>query len=125
MNTASTGNSTNSITSNNSLIWIVLLLAALTGLIHVYVGATESRPLLLIAGLGFVPLIGALWKGWFIPQLYLATAGYTAIQIIGWLARYSILLDEAPTVVGILDKAVQLPLVVILVYLFFREGRSQ
>ena len=121
MKTAPSGNSENMPATKSSSVWIALILAALTGLIHVYVGATDSRPLLLVAGLGFFPLIVALWKGWFTPKLYFVVAGYTSIQIIGWLARYIVLLEEGPTILGIFDKAVQLPLVVILVYLYFRE----
>ena len=68
-----------------NLARIAIALAALTGLIHVYVGITRGRVSLLLAGLGFFGGIGVFLAGYWPGLIFLAGIGYVLLQIVLWL----------------------------------------
>lgn len=99
--------------------WSAIGLAAVTGLVHLYLYFTQGFFLFLLAGLGFFGAIGLImilpaYRKW----LYAAGVPYTLAQIVGW---YTI---ERPASFGdisgiaLLDKAVQVVFIVLLIQLF-------
>lgn len=98
--------------------WTALGLAAVTGVIHLYLYATDDWLPFLLAGAGFLGAIGLFFalKRYRRP-IYLAGIVFTAAQMVGYL-----LLPMGPLWLGVLDKAVQVALVVALGYLFVADG---
>lgn len=106
--------------SFTTLHWAVVVLAAATGAIHVYLFFTEDWIPLLLAGLGFYGAIGLLIA---LPDYrkYLYPVGilFTLAQIVGYLA-----LPLGPLWIGVLDKVIQVALITILGYLTYRAWGS-
>jgi hypothetical protein len=101
------------------LHWLAVALAALTGLIHVGIGIQFGDVLLLLAGLGFFGAIVLFLLDVNRRLLYLAGVPYTGLQFVLYFVQ------NWPNVVspaGILDKVVQLALVVALVVLYRRTA---
>lgn len=101
--------------------WTALGLAAITGVLHLYLYATEDWLPFLLAGAGFIGAIGLffLLRNYRRP-IYLAGVLFTAAQIVGY-----VLFPMGPLWLGLLDKGVQVTLVVTLGYLFVAgDGRS-
>ena len=95
---------------------IVIVLAAITALIHLYVGISVPAPLLLLNGIGFLVLIAARY---FIPQLiqyrqaiHYALIAYTAITIIGYFAAWGV--EGFSDVTGMIAKVVEVALIAVL-----------
>lgn len=105
--------------SFTSLHWVMLVLLAITGAIHLYLYATEGFIPFLLAGLGFYGAIGILLVGLFRRLVYLGLIPYTIAQIAGWY-----MLDGNLTPLAIGDKIVQILLIVLLAYLFWKEGQE-
>lgn len=97
--------------------WVAVVLALLTGLIHLFVGVDRGRPSLVLAGVGFGAGVGLFLVNYRRHTLYLLGSGYVALQIVLWTAfqmgEYAL--------IGFIDKTIQVLLLVILVYL----ARSQ
>ena len=98
--------------------WTALGLAAATGAIHLYLYTTEDWLPFLLAGAGFVGAIGLFFalKSYRRP-IYVAGVLFTAAQIGGYL-----LFPMGPVWLGVLDKVVQVALVVTLGFLFVADG---
>ncbi|WP_254768334.1 hypothetical protein [Salinilacihabitans rarus] len=91
--------------------WIVLALVAITAGIHVYLGVTEGRPPLTLAGVGYVVGAGLYASGRFRRRLVLLAIPYTAVQIPLWIVA------GTPTFTwGVVDKVVQVALIAALVW---------
>lgn len=104
-----------------SIHWSALLLAAITGSIHVYLYFLEGWLPFLLAGLGFFGAIGLFFLlKQYRPYLYLAGIPYTAGQIVGYL-----LLPTGPLWLAGIDKAVQVAFIVALASLFVMERRHR
>lgn len=86
-------------------------LAALTGLVHVYVGLTAGRSLLALAGVGFFGGASLYCIGWHREVLLRVAVCYTAVQILAW----AVLRAGEYTAAGYGDKTVQVLLVLVLV----------
>jgi hypothetical protein len=100
--------------------WTALGLAAVTGAIHVYLYTTEDWLPFLYAGAGFLAAIGLffLLAGYRRP-IYAVGVPFTVAQIVGYA-----MFPLGPLWLGVLDKAVQVALVVALVALFVTERRG-
>lgn len=99
--------------------WGALGLAAVTGAIHLYLYVTDDWIPFLLAGAGFFGAIGlflALRR--FRRPIYVAGVLFTLAQIAGYLA-----FPMGPVWLGVLDKAVQVALILALCYLFVADGR--
>lgn len=96
--------------------WAAIGLAAITGLVHLYLFWTQDFLLFLLAGLGFFGAIALLLVGIRHRLLYLVGALYTLAQMGGWVAA-----GMPDFWLGVFDKVVQVTLVVLLVYLYWRE----
>lgn len=100
--------------------YAAMLLAAVTGLVHLYLYYVQGFLPFLLAGLGFFGAVGLLlvlpaYRGW----LYLVGVPYTLAQMGAWIA-----VGTPDFALGVADKLVQAALIVLLVVLFRRE-RSQ
>lgn len=87
-----------------------VVLAIVTGVLHVYAGAVDARLPLVIAGLGFLGGVVVFLAGYRSRRLYLTAIAYTAIQLVAW----AVVNAGAYTLVGYADKVVQLALVAVL-----------
>lgn len=96
--------------------WAAVVLAAITGAIHVYLGIEEGAVVLLLAGLGFFGGLVLFSVGFHRRILYIVGIPYTLAQIALWL-----LAGMPDFLLGVLDKAVQILLVVALLYLYRRD----
>ncbi|WP_415380629.1 hypothetical protein [Halosimplex sp. TS25] len=108
------------IESLRTLDWVAILLAVATAAIHLYLYTTEDWLPFLLAGAGFLGAIALLvalptYRHW----LYPLGALFVLSQIVGYL-----LLPLGPLWIGIVDKVIQVALVVALVQLFRTSGES-
>lgn len=107
--------------SLRTLDWVAILLALVTAAIHLYLFTTEDWLPFLLAGAGFlgaVVLLIALpkYRHW----LYPVGGLFVASQIVGYL-----LLPLGPLWIGVLDKAIQVVLIIVLVQLFRTSAESE
>ena len=108
-------------TSVGTLHWIGIALAAITGVIHLFLGVSfVTTPLgwsFLVAGIGFLGGVVAVLTNTRRRLVVLLGIPFTAGQIVIWY------LVNAPefSALGIGDKVVQALLIVILVVLYQRE----
>ncbi|WP_416838900.1 hypothetical protein [Haloferax sp. DFSO52] len=116
---ASTTITSNTNTELTPIHWTAIGLAAITGVIHLSLYVTDDWLPFLFAGVGF---LGAIALFVVLPRhrrpLYVAGMLFTASQIVGYL-----LFPMGPLWLGVLDKAVQIALIVVLGYLFVVETR--
>jgi len=101
--------------------WIALGLVFVTGVLHIYAGIVEGRIPVALAGVGFLGAIGLYLVDYRRPFLYLVGIVYTAVQIPLW---YVVKAGEFATV-DYVDKAVQVVLVVLLVYLYWQTRTTK
>lgn len=103
--------------SLDTLHWVALVLVVATGVLHLYAGYAESRIPVALAGVGFLGAAVLFLQNYRRRLLYLVGILYTAIQIPLWYAA------NAPdfTLVGYADKAIQVVLIVVLAFLYWRE----
>lgn len=117
--TSGVGLATGSLTP---LHWAGIGLAAVTGVLHLWLGVSFApEPMgisFLLAGLGFFGGAALVAIDYRRRLLYAIGVPFTAVQIPLWYVV------NAPdfSSIGLLDKAVQLALVAVLVVLFRREG---
>lgn len=117
------------------LHWAAVVLAAITGVIHLLLGVsgllgsevigTGLGAAFLLAGLGFFGAIVLLLVDYRRPLLYALGIPYTAAQIVLWYAlnfdSVSDMLANAGAM-GYVDKVVQVVLIVVLAVLYLRES---
>jgi len=98
----------------------ILVLVGITALTHIYPGVVEGAPPLVLAGLGFLGG-GALYvRGVRRHALAVAAIPYTAVQIPLWV----VIKAGNYTLVGYVDKVVQVALVLALVVLVLGRYRD-
>lgn len=98
----------------------IVALVGITAVTHIYPGIVEGAPPLVLAGLGFLGG-GALYVyGFRRRALAVAAIPYTAVQIPLWV----VIKAGNYTLVGYVDKAVQVVLVVALFVLVVNRYRS-
>jgi hypothetical protein len=100
-----------------ALGWVALVLVFVTGVLHIYSGAIEGRIPVLLAGVGFLGAMALYLANYRRRLLYLVGIVYTAVQIPIW---YVVKAGEYTTV-GYVDKVVQVVLIVLLGYLYWRS----
>ena len=103
-----------------SLDYIGIVLAAITGLIHLYEGVEDLGEgifgiLFILAGLGFFGAIVLLWLGFNRRVLYPVGIAYTGIQ---FAAYFGLRWPNVYEPLGLVDKLVQLLLIVVLFLLW-------
>ncbi|MFB6107039.1 MAG: hypothetical protein ABEJ70_08700 [Halobacteriaceae archaeon] len=102
------------------LDWLAVLLVLVTGAIHVVAGVVEGRPPVTLAGVGFFVAAGLFLHGYRRRLLYVVGVAYTGVQIPLWY----VVKAGSYTTLGYVDKAVQVLLVAVLAYLYWRGGTS-
>ena len=102
------------------LHWVGIGLATVTGLVHLYLFTTEDWLPFLLAGVGFLVAVALLLANVRRTYLYLLGIAFTVAQIVGYL-----LLPLGPLWIGVLDKLVQVALIGVLGYLYWREGTKE
>lgn len=106
-----------------SLEYAVVVLAAVSGLIHLYEGLEDYGEgvlpiLFLLAGVGFFVWIALLVLGMRGRWIYAAGFLFTAIQFVAYfLLRWPQVFET----IGLVDKAVQLVLLFVLVAVYRRK----
>lgn len=103
--------------SLSPMYWAGIVLAATTGLLHLWFGVVHGAPPLLVAGVGFVVGIAAVVLGVRRRDVVLLGIPFTAGQILLYFVAHTS--DFAPLELG--DKAVQAVLVAVLVGLYRRD----
>ncbi|WP_423750685.1 DUF7475 family protein [Salinirarus marinus] len=107
------------------LHWAAVVLAVVTGVIHLVLGVMffpGGLPVaFLLAGAGYFGAVVLFLRNYRRRQLYLAGVGYTALQIVLYLLVNQ-RSDPAVSPVEGIDKAAQVLLIVVLVVLYRRGG---
>lgn len=98
----------------------IVVLVGITALTHIYPGVAEGAPPLVLAGLGFLGGAALYVRGVRRRELALAAIPYTAVQIPMWL----VIKAGNYTLVGYVDKAVQVVLLAALLALVFGRTRD-
>lgn len=106
-----------------SLDYVVIILATISGVIHLYEGYEDLGEgvigiLFILAGIGFFAWIALLVIGFRLRVLYPVGFVFTAIQfvlyfVLNWPEIYESL--------GLIDKAVQLALMIVLLLVYRRR----
>lgn len=96
--------------------WLVGGLATVTGIIHIYLYLNQGFVPFLFAGVVFLGAFVGLLLNIYRRLLYVVGIPFTAGQIAIWAAQ-----GMPDMQIAIIDKPVQVVLIVFLVYLFFRE----
>lgn len=99
--------------------WAAIGLAAITGIIHLYLFWTQDFVPFLLAGLGFFGAIALVLVGFHRRLVYLVGVPYTLAQMAGW-----VMAGTPDFWLGVFDKIVQVALIGLLVYLYRRETTS-
>lgn len=99
--------------------YAAMALASVTGIVHLYLYATQGYLPFLLAGAGFFGAIGLLFLTTKRGLIYLAGIPYTLAQVAGWY--FAGMPDFA---LGVADKVAQLGLIVLLGYLFLQTRKS-
>ena len=96
--------------------WVAAVLAAITGVIHVVLYWDQGFLPFLFAGVVFLGAVAALLLNVYRRLLYVLGVPFTAGQIAVWAAQ------GMPDIeIAIVDKPVQLVLILVLVYLLLNE----
>lgn len=97
--------------------WLVVGLIVITGVIHLYAGFVEGRIPVTLAGVGFLAGVGLFLFDYRRRVLYLVGIVYTGIQIPLW---YVAKVGDF-TLLGYADKVVQIVIIALLVYLYWKN----
>jgi hypothetical protein len=99
--------------SLTTLHWLAVALVVVTGVLHVYAGVVEGRLPVALAGVGYAGALVLFLLNYRRRLLYAIGIPYTAVQIPIWLA-----VKSEYTVVGYVDKTVQVVLILVLLVLY-------
>ncbi|WP_435097292.1 DUF7475 family protein [Halorubrum sp. N11] len=106
-------NSATRIGSLTQIQWLAVVLIVITGVLHVYAGVIEGRIPVALAGVGYAGALMLFFLDYRRRLLYLVGIPYTAVQIPLWLV-----VKSEYGIVDYVDKAVQVVLILVLVYLY-------
>ena len=98
----------------------IVVLVGVTAVTHIYPGIVEGAPPLVLAGLGFFGGAALYIRGVRRDALALVAIPYTAVQIPLWV----VIKAGNYTLVGYVDKAVQVVLVLALLVIVVRQYRD-
>jgi len=98
----------------------IVVLVGITALTHIYPGVVEGAPPLVLAGVGFLGGAALYVRGVRRHALAIAAIPYTAVQIPLWV----VIKAGNYTLVGYVDKAVQVVLVLALIALVLGRYRD-
>jgi len=93
--------------------WIAIALVAITGVLHVFAGVVEGRAPVALAGVGYASALALFFLDYRRRLLYLIGIPYTAVQFPLWIVAKS-----EYGVVDYVDKAVQVALILVFIYLY-------
>ena len=102
--------------SLTQLQWLAVVLIVITGVLHVYAGVAEGRIPVALAGVGYAGALVLFFLDYRRRLLYLLGIPYTAVQIPIWLV-----VKSEYGMVDYVDKAVQVVLIVVLLYLYLKR----
>lgn len=105
--------STGRIGSLTRLQWLAVALVVVTGVLHVYAGIVEGRIPVALAGVGYAGALVLFFFDYRRRLLYLIGIPYTAVQFPLWIVAKS-----EYGMVDYVDKAVQVALILVLIYLY-------
>jgi uncharacterized membrane protein len=105
------------LSSLTPLYLIGILLAAITGAVHLWLGIEKSSPALFVAGVGFIAGIVAILANVRRETVVRLGIPFTAIQAVYYLATHY----EQITWVSATDKFVQVVLIAVLVVIDWRR----
>jgi hypothetical protein len=105
--------------SLTQLQWLAVALIVITGVLHVYAGVIEGRIPVALAGVGYAGALVLFFLDYRRRLLYLLGIPYTAVQFPLWIVAKS-----EYGMVDYVDKAVQVVLILTLVYLYV-DTRSE
>jgi hypothetical protein len=106
-------NTTSRIGSLTRIQWLAVALVVVTGVLHVYAGVVEGRIPVALAGVGYAGALVLFFLDYRRRLLYLIGIPYTAVQFPLWIVAKS-----EYGMVDYVDKAVQVVLILVLVYLY-------
>jgi hypothetical protein len=106
-------NSASKIGSLTHLQWIAIALVAITGVLHVFAGVVEGRAPVALAGVGYAGALVLFFLNYRRRLLYLIGIPYTAVQFPLWIVAKS-----EYGMIDYVDKAVQVVLILVLIYLY-------
>ena len=99
--------------SLTQLQWLAVVLVVVTGVLHVYAGIVEGRIPVTLAGVGYAGALILFFFDYRRRLLYLIGIPYTAVQFPLWIVAKS-----EYGMVDYVDKAVQVALILVLIYLY-------
>lgn len=119
---ATRGNGLLELDTVGSLHWAGVVLAAITGVLHLFLGFSfVTEPMgwsFIAAGVGFLAGCLGVLANYRRRLLYLLGIPFTAGQVVVW---YVVNAPDLSTL-GIVDKVIQVALVAVLVVLYLRES---
>jgi hypothetical protein len=109
--------------SLTTLHWVGIVLAVVTGVIHLVIGlryfGTLQSYSFVLAGVAFLVAVGLLLIDFRRRLLYLVGIPFTAIQVVLY---FYLNWPDVLSPVGLGDKAVQVALIAVLIVLYRRES---
>jgi len=99
--------------SLTQLQWLAIALVVVTGVLHVYAGVVEGRIPVALAGVGYAGALVLFFLDYRRRLLYLIGIPYTAVQFPLWIVAKS-----EYGMIDYVDKAVQVVLILVLIYLY-------
>jgi len=106
-------NSASWIGSLTQIQWLAVALVVVTGVLHVYAGLVEGRIPVALAGVGYAGALVLFFFDYRRRLLYLIGIPYTAVQFPLWIVAKS-----EYGMVDYVDKAVQVALILVFIYLY-------
>ncbi|MYL16352.1 hypothetical protein GLW36_06775 [Halorubrum terrestre] len=98
------------------LRWLAVVLVVVTGVLHLYAGVVEGRAPVALAGVGYGGALVLFFRAYRRRLLYLIGVPYTAVQFPIWIVA-----KTEYGVVDYVDKAAQVALIIVLVYLYLNS----
>ena len=105
------------IVSLTQLQWLAVAFVVVTGVLHVYAGIVEGRIPVALAGVGYAGALVLFFFDYRRRLLYLIGIPYTAVQFPLWIVAKS-----EYGMVDYVDKAVQVALILVLIYLYLNTS---
>lgn len=102
----------------NSLDWLAVALGVVLAGIHIYLGITNNEPPFLVVGAGFLLGVALFLTQYWQPILYILGVVYALILGFIWILN-----GMQYRTIGIITGVISTTFLVLISYLFVREGR--